>query len=266
VPVGKSLHIGVNRVNPAAYGGWDGPLNACEYDAADMALLAGGEGFHTKTLLTAQATRVAVDQNIRVAAQTLVPGDIFLITYSGHGGQVPDKNNDEDDFLDETWCLYDGQLIDDQLLDLWSLFQEDVRIVVISDSCHSGTVAKLAGFRPEPLNIKSMPIDITHRAYQADQSKLEAVLSVHTKARYTEDEIDASVLQISGCQDNQFSYDGAFNGAFTAALLRAWNQGSFRGSWKSFHKQISKTLPDYQQPNLLSFGGRSFVNQAPFRI
>jgi hypothetical protein len=35
-----------------------------------------------------------------VAAE-LLPGDIFLLTYSGHGGQLPDLNNDEPDNIDE---------------------------------------------------------------------------------------------------------------------------------------------------------------------
>ena len=37
---GMSLHIGVNSVNPDHYGGWSGPLNACEADAEDLMSLA----------------------------------------------------------------------------------------------------------------------------------------------------------------------------------------------------------------------------------
>ena len=32
-----ALHVGLNLVDPKAYGGWDGPLAACEFDARDMA-------------------------------------------------------------------------------------------------------------------------------------------------------------------------------------------------------------------------------------
>ena len=31
---GVSVHIGINEVDPAHYGGWTGALNACEADAA----------------------------------------------------------------------------------------------------------------------------------------------------------------------------------------------------------------------------------------
>jgi hypothetical protein len=40
MPKGISLHIGLNRVDPAHYAGWDGRLNACESDAEDTAQLA----------------------------------------------------------------------------------------------------------------------------------------------------------------------------------------------------------------------------------
>ena len=37
---GCSLHLGLNFVDPAHYGGWDGELRACEFDANDMAAIA----------------------------------------------------------------------------------------------------------------------------------------------------------------------------------------------------------------------------------
>ena len=52
---------------------------------------------------------------MRAAAKALSAGDLFFLTYSGHGGQVPDVTGDEADKQDETWCLFDGQLIDDEL-------------------------------------------------------------------------------------------------------------------------------------------------------
>lgn len=80
-----------------------------------MADLAQAEGFSSSKLLTKNATRDAVLSGISNAAQALKSGDIFLHSYSGHGGQIPDLNGDEPDGQDETWCMYDGQLIDDEL-------------------------------------------------------------------------------------------------------------------------------------------------------
>ena len=55
---------------------------------------------------------------------------------------MPDVWGDEADKQDETWCLYDGQLIDDELYFELSKFAPGVRILVLSDSCHSGTVVR----------------------------------------------------------------------------------------------------------------------------
>ena len=81
---------------------------------------------------------------IQAAAKSMRPGDIFLLTYSGHGGQVPDYSGDEaledpSDIIDETLCLFDGQLVDDELYALWSAFPTDSRVLVVTDCCHSGT-------------------------------------------------------------------------------------------------------------------------------
>ena len=62
------------------------------------------------------------------------------MTYSGHGGQVPDGDDEEADSSDETWVAFDRQIVDDELYELWGKFKPGVRIVVLSDSCHSGSV------------------------------------------------------------------------------------------------------------------------------
>jgi len=137
-----SLHIGLNAVSAAAYEGWDGQLAACEFDAKDVTAIARGRGMKPTTLLTKKATRAALLAAMRKAAKALRSGDLFSMTYSGHGGHVPDTNGDEPDRKDETWCLDDGQLIDDELYLKLSKFEAGVRVLVPSDSCHSGSVTR----------------------------------------------------------------------------------------------------------------------------
>src|SRR5215203_6152083 len=121
-----SLHIGLNAVSAGAYGGWTGPLAACEFDANDMAAIAKAQGIKPTVLLTKKATRAAVLAALRSAAKSLGSGSFFFLTYSGHGGQVPDVSGEEPDKKDETWCLFDGQLIDDELYFELSRFQAGV--------------------------------------------------------------------------------------------------------------------------------------------
>ena len=293
-PVAQSLHIGLNAVDPAAYGGWGGPLAACEFDANDMAAIAKSRAMKSTVLLTKKATRASTLAAIRAAAKTLTSGDLFLLTYSGHGGQVPDVSGDEDDKQDETWCLYDGQLIDDELYLELSKFASGVRVLVLSDSCHSGSVTRAA---PPALNgaasatpqaaaqrPKLMPPAVamrTYREHQAFYDKLQhevakqsgkpngkangsaaeadpdtALANVAASGRLTAivKKFQPAVVLISGCQDNQTSMDGDHNGAFTEALLRVWNNGTFAGNYGGFHARIRAMMPASQSPNLFALG------------
>ena len=144
---GLSVHIGVVHVDPAHYQGWDGRLYACEDDALAMQELARECGFETTLLLTRDATRENVIRAIERAARELNEGDLFLLTYSGHGGQIPRPPDgrpanlydvESTDSLDETWCLHDAQLLDDELNHLYRQFRTGVRILLIQDACHSG--------------------------------------------------------------------------------------------------------------------------------
>jgi hypothetical protein len=108
-----------------------------------MSNIARGQNLQVTTLLTRDATRDRVLTAIHNAATQLAAGDLFVLSYSGHGGQVPDANGDEPEGLDETWCLYDGQLIDDEIYGALVEFPANVRVLVFSDSCHSGSVVRV---------------------------------------------------------------------------------------------------------------------------
>src|SRR5687767_13719992 len=69
--------------------------------------------------------------------------------------------------------------------------------------------------------------------------------------------MNAAVLLISGCQDNQTSLDGDHNGAFTEQLLRIWDGGRFNpraGTDINFHGAIKAGMPASQTPNLFTLG------------
>lgn len=270
--IGLALTIGVNSVDPEHYEGWTGNLNACEADADDMSDLVIANGFSCTRLLTGEATRDAVIASIAGAAKQLKTGDIFFVSYSGHGGQTPDLNGDEADGLDETWCLYDAQLIDDELYTLWSAFAPGVRVVMLSDSCHSGSVSReplyLAQRAPAPLHAyRAMPPDVAQRVYLRNQGFYDPILTSRNVG-VSLSEVSASILLLSGCQDNQLSQDGTFNGLFTATMKSVWNGGAFRGTYAAFHKKIGARMPPDQSPRISMVGklDREFAAQRPFTI
>lgn len=270
MPKGISLHIGLNGLNPKNYSGWPGTLAACEFDAQDMRSLAKKQGFTPTMRLTKTATRNRVLADLKDAAAKLTKGDIFFLTYSGHGGQVPNTGNDfEPDGNDETWCLYDGELIDDELDQALSAFVAGVRIFILSDSCHSGTVSKalaLAAHGAKPMRSRAMPRDIAMRVY-LDNADFYDKLQARTKGN-PRTKVKATALLISGCQDNQESSDGDRNGLFTAALLGVWRGGKFEGDYRGFHKTILKFMPPIQTPNYFTTGpaNHPFEAQKPFTV
>ena len=293
---GLSLHVGLNSVDPKHYAGWSGDLMACEFDANDMAALAKTQKIQPTVLLTERATRANVLKAVRAAAKTLRSGDLMFISYSGHGGQIPDVSGDEPDKKDETWCLYDGELIDDEVFNELVNFADGVRIVVLSDSCHSGSVvrARVPETNGTAGRSKMMPPSVAMRTYTQNQKFYDGlqqkVAAAASRSRGVDPDaalaqlhaagssrlsgiagqIKASVILISGCQDNQTSLDGDHNGAFTEELLRVWDDGRFNpehGTYVNFHATIKAGMPATQTPNLFTLGQvATFSKQRPFAI
>ncbi len=201
-----------------------------------------------------------------------------MLSYSGHGGQLPDLNRDEADAADETWCLYDGELVDDELYAQLGMFAKGVRILVFSDSCHSGTVTKLAYYsrignalnpsdNPQAIRFRVMPPDVALRVYRKNRAFYNKILE-DPSLKEAKDTVKASVLLMSGCMDNQLSSDGVANGLFTSQMLAVWKEGIFKGSYRRFYREIIKRMPPDQTPNYYRTDIRDtkFEAQNPFTI
>lgn len=278
---GISLHIGLNKVDPDQYGGWDGTLNACESDANDMKAIADSRGFESNILLTSDASAEAVLAGIDRAAGELDSGDMFLVTYSGHGGQVPDRDDEgETDGSDETWVAYDREIVDDELYARWAKFKPGVRILVLSDSCHSGTVTRrIDADVPNPVatqesadshspRYRAMPRDVMIATYRAHADLYD---EIQEKCPHVDEgDVGATVLLISGCRDDQLSLDGFSNGLFTENLLAVWDDGKWNdgGGYQQFHEAIRSRMPNEQQPNYSRVGAENeaFEEEGPFTV
>lgn len=267
----RSLHIGLNFVDPAGYDGWNGQLAACEKDADDMLAIAKSQGYEALQLKREKATSAAVLKALADAAKTVKAGEHFFLTYSGHGGQVPDTNGDEPDHYDETWCLFDRMLLDDELYAMWSRFPAGARIFVLSDSCHSGSVTRDA-LRPRATEMRGemrpkwLPLAKSEAIYKNRQAMFDSLQQLAGPAEKAR--LGASILLISGCRDDQVSYDGPVNGAFTTQVLKVWNNGAFQGTHRQFQEQVSTGLGGQQSPQYFLAGtvDKTFERMRPFAI
>ncbi|WP_341648157.1 caspase family protein [Thauera humireducens] len=137
----RALCIGIND-----YPGTDSDLSGCVNDARDWSAELQGRGFEVTTLLDAQATRAAMIAAIEALIAGAQKNDTLVFTYSGHGTWVVDKDGDEPDGRDEALCPWDihrkGPLLDDEIRPLFDSRGAGVRLLLISDSCHSGSVTR----------------------------------------------------------------------------------------------------------------------------
>jgi hypothetical protein len=255
-PNGVSLHIGLNRIDSSHYG-TDGQLSGCENDTRAMEKIANTLGYQTRILLTADAKANDILQLIGSASNQLTAGDTFLLTYAGHGSQIQDTSNDEPSGLDSTWCVYDRMIIDDELNEAFSRFRPGVLIVLVSDSCHSGTMD-----RPLLLPRRLLPA-VAQNCYHNHPE-------VYQRRRSRSLQVAAGVIELAACQDNQVCADGETNGLFTENLLKVWNDGNYQGSYKSFLDRIASVLKASgaaQTPNFEVDGiGATFASRRPFYL
>jgi metacaspase-1 len=142
-PRGLSVHVGVDRLDVAHYGDAFA-LNSCVNDSRKMQEIAQIIGYDTVTFENQEATVRNFTGFMRSAIRELYDGDSLLVTFSGHGSQVPDNSAEpEADQMNETLCFFDRMLVDDEFYALLGQFRTGVRVHAVFDSCHSGTVAKM---------------------------------------------------------------------------------------------------------------------------
>jgi len=163
----------------------------CTADGNNIKKLAEASGVSDITMLqNNEANKENVLYHIQEVSARCEEGDYFVFNYSGHGANVKDKDGDEADGEDEALCLVtpEGELswpdflTDDDFAEaLTSNVPHGVKILILCDCCHSGTIG----------DFKSECWD------------------------------GVTAISLSGCTDNETSGDTGRGGIFTHAMLLA---------------------------------------------
>lgn len=163
----------------------------CTMDGKNMRELADACGVtDLEVMFDEQCTKRNVKSVIQRVSQNCYPDDYFVFYYSGHGTSMKDDDGDERDGSDEAFCFVDasGQITwqsclrdDDFARAIVHNVPEETKIIIMTDCCHSGTIA-----------------DLRKELWQ-----------------------DRQVISISGCLDDQTSGDMGRGGIFTHSLLLA---------------------------------------------
>ena len=166
----RALLIGVGR-----YAQFEEKLNGVSLDIGmmrEIVHLMGFKSHEIKVLEHEYASAAAVYDAIETwLINGAGPDDRVLFYFSGHGSQIPDENNDENDHFDEVLLLYDtalgekhgrqtlkGVLLDDHMNQMLARMKSR-NILVILDACHSGSATKR--------------MQLSARAFEAGQAKVK---------------------------------------------------------------------------------------------
>jgi hypothetical protein len=150
-----------------------------------------------------------------------------FISFAGHGASVVDVSGDEIDSKDEVIYPLDfdtsGTIVDDDFAKILRKFNPDTNIVIIMDSCHSGTFGDMPyQFVSGNKSFNLFPC--------VDSDKL------------------ANIVVLSSCQDNQQSaevYDDVnkrVSGALTHSLITVLKENKYELSCFKTLKYIHELL------------------------
>jgi hypothetical protein len=186
-------------------------LNGCCTDAYNIKeMLLNRFGFLNEniTILTDDNTDITKECNTenivnslkKLSDKSSKEAKFLFIFYSGHGTQKPDEigKDFEIDGKDECWVLSDyktkGYFTDDNLNNLLLMnLGTNVNVIIISDSCHSGSMADLSW------------------TYNSSNKKV-----TNTKTKI--ENLKPNIWQISGCMDSQYSEELEINGRVCGAI------------------------------------------------
>ncbi len=199
-----ALCIGINN-----YPGSDMDLSGCVNDARDWAAALEARGYRVRTLLDAEATRKRMIESITELIAQARSGDSLAITFSGHGSYELDAEGDEPNGFDQALCPHDvntrGEaLVDDDLHRLFERRAARVRLLLVADSCHSGSVNRAPDAQPD-----ARPRFLLPAKWMPATRGLAIVQAVAARGRPTAtlsaglQRPGASDVLLSGCADGE---------------------------------------------------------------
>ncbi|KAJ5172104.1 hypothetical protein N7492_004697 [Penicillium capsulatum] len=246
----KALLIGIN------YFGQKGQLRGCINDVKNMSTYLNqnfGYAREDMVLLTddqqnpmSQPTKANILRAMHWLVKDAQPNDSLFFHYSGHGGQTPDLDGDEDDGYDEVIYPVDfrvaGHIVDDEMHRIMvQSLRPGVRLTAIFDSCHSGSALDLpyvystSGVLKEPNLAKEAGqglLGVVSAYARGDMGGMMSTAMGFLKKATKGDEVyernkqtktsPADVIMWSGSKDDQTSQDAQIAGQATGAMSWAF--------------------------------------------
>lgn len=210
------------------------------------------------------------------------PGDLVLFYFSGHGVPVRDQNGDEDDGMDEALAPYDviiegardaidAKLIVDDELSVLLRQLKDRQVVVVIDTCYSGTATRGIGGTPVAMLEETGAVQARNLFVTFQESPSETRSIPRQLQLPAQPDIPEGHVFFSASRENQLSMerefaDGAWNGALTRAMVEEMAQQRDR-TYRNLYEHVRKVIKDRyrldQDPQIEAGSGR-MLDQVAF--
>lgn len=262
----KALLIGINdyQALPSFSRQGISDLRGCINDVTGIRMaLISYYGFTEKDIRVLVNDR-ATKQEIRTTFDEWLvngtkAGDTVFLYFSGHGSTVPDHNGDEENGVDEVLCPHDmvpqggyNIILDDELA-LWLTRLNGRRVVVISDSCHSGGQTR---------SIREMPVT-TLEDTPAWRARFISITDYQpssiARGRSRGADISESVIFMAASREDEIAiernFSDGFHGGFTFGLcdgMKASPTSSYEDLFEHAKKVVIDRLELAQEPQLIS--------------
>ncbi len=237
----KALCVGINDY---PFGDAN-DLKGCVNDANDWSnLLRKNFDFaDIKQLLNADATKDNLINGLKNLLAGAKAGDVLVFTNASHGTYLADTDSDEPKF-DEALCPYDSDsnlLVDDELRELFLNVPDGVRLTVISDSCHSGSVTRVA-VNEYRRNRQLSPALLGKPVLSSEEMRAAR------KGAERFPESGMREILLSGCKSNQTSADAYiandFHGAMSYYAIKAIEDARYKLTYAELHEALLPMLED----------------------
>lgn len=253
----KALLVGINYI------GTENELHGCINDVNNMNNFLLSIGYAQENIkkitdnTVTKPTKQNIIDNLVKLVNDAVAGDELWFLYSGHGTTIFDASGDEvETRTDSALCPLDyqanGVITDDTIRSLLLPLKKGVKLVIILDSCNSGTCCDLK-YNYRDLSYNRPNANMIN--YNSSQWVAKQTLLLNNN--YTD--CTGTIYMISGSSDIQTSADTVINGspsgALTGTLLNILKSYNNVLSWETLLKDLNcilKTTGYTQRPRLSS--------------
>jgi len=243
-------------LNSSGYEGWTGfdPLPGCTEDLKNMRKLLTGQKFDQVFVLTGRNLGSAeyILKVLEYQTSLLKAGDLFVFYFTGHGVQVSHPDRTEKDGFDDAICCFNRPLLDLELGNVWKKVSSDVRIVMLSDSCHSGTNAAILS------KIASMQKDFMNSFTTTSVSS--------AYPRITSINIKAMLIHYGACADSDTSAAYDTGSPFTDAIYELCQGGKFPSNYPALCQAIIRKTQERGLPQIAQYNELGPTSSAAFNV